>query len=105
MVLGNDLRHGLEDRGAQVIGLAASVDQALHYVHLRPDLEGAVLDIRLGNQLCYPVANVLLERGIPFLFATGYESWTIPRAYVGIARLRKPLHPDEIADVLFNVMC
>ncbi len=105
LLLGNELRRGLEAQGAQVIGPVASVDQALHHVQSCAGLDGVVLDVRLGSEQSYPVADLLIERRVPFLFATAYPDWAIPSAYAGIARLRKPVDAGEVADILFNVMC
>jgi DNA-binding response OmpR family regulator len=35
------------------------------------ELDAAILDINLGGQDCYVVANTLQQRGVPFAFATG----------------------------------
>ena len=103
-LIAHDLCDYLQTYGAQVIGPAVSVDQALHYVEACPHLDGVVLDVQLGEELSYPVADVLVERQVPFLFATAFPSWVIPSAYAGVARLRKPVDPVEVTDVLLNVM-
>ena len=105
LLLGTELRRGLEAQGAEVIGPLATVEQALQYIQGCADLDGVVLDVRLGNEQSYPIADVLVDRRVPFLFATAYPDWVIPLAYVGIARLRKPVDPAEVADILFNAMC
>jgi len=35
-------------------------------------IDGAILDVNLGGEKVFPVADVLAQQGIPFLFATGY---------------------------------
>jgi hypothetical protein len=42
------------------------------------DLDLAVLDIDLAGEATYPVADVLRARGIPFVFATGYNLNALP---------------------------
>ena len=60
-----------------MIGPALTVDQALQYIDSCPDLDGVVLDVRLGEEMSYPVADVLVERHVPFLFATAFPDWAI----------------------------
>jgi DNA-binding response OmpR family regulator len=103
-LMAEELQHGLEDQGADVVGLAFTVDQALHYIDRHPYLDAVVLDVRLGEELSYPVADLLVERRVPFLFATAFPDWAIPSAYAGIARMRKPVDAAEVADVLVNAM-
>jgi len=71
----------------QVAGSAASVAQALTLVENDGDrLDGAVLDINLGNERVYPVADVLRGRGIPFVFTTGYDAAVVPDSYSEVPR-------------------
>src|SRR5436189_372660 len=74
-----DLTASLESLGVQVIGPAASVEEALALVHNNSDrIDGAVLDINLRNERVYPVADVLMARGVPFVFTTGYDAVAVP---------------------------
>ncbi len=65
----------LRDAGAEVVGPAPSVDDALRLVETiaaNGGISAAVLDINLGGQHVAPVADRLAALGVPFLFATGY---------------------------------
>ena len=65
----------LRGAGAEVIGPAPSVDDALRLVEaIAADggISAAVLDINLGGRHVAPVADRLAALGVPFLFATGY---------------------------------
>ena len=65
----------LRGAGAEVIGPAPSVDDALRLVEaVAADggISAAVLDINLGGRHVAPVADRLAALGVPFLFATGY---------------------------------
>ena len=42
-----------------------------------------MLDVNLAGDRSFPVADALAERGIPFLFATGYGLAGIEEAYRG----------------------
>lgn len=103
-LMAEELQHGLAEQGAHVVGLAFTVDQALHYIDRHPYLDAVVLDVRLGEELSFPVADLLVERRVPFLFATAFPDWAIPSTYAGIARMRKPVNAAKVADVLVNAL-
>src|SRR5438270_8852311 len=70
-----DIAASLEALGAEVAGPAASVAEALTFLERDGDrLDGAVLDVNLGKERVYPLADVLRSRGIPFVFTTGYDA-------------------------------
>jgi CheY-like chemotaxis protein len=87
-----DLTASLQSLGFEVVGPAGSVAEALALLETdgRP-LDGAVLDINLGNERVYPIADVLKARGIPFVFTTGYDVAAIPNAYAHVPRCQKPV--------------
>ena len=53
----------------------------------------AILDVNLGGEQVYPVARALRERGIPFMFATGYGERRLPSEFEGERTLQKPYIP------------
>lgn len=94
-VVAQDLLEQLLSCGAQVMGPVATVAEALTLLesNLAPHL--AILDIGLGNQMVYPVADALRARAIPFLFATGYDVWAIPTGYADVPLIEKPVALGE----------
>src|SRR4051794_20667916 len=60
-------------------------------------LDLAVLDINLNGKLSFPVAEVLRERRIPFLFASGYGSRGLIEAYKDAVRIQKPFRSRDLA--------
>ncbi len=91
----------LRASGIDVLGPAATVADALALIGVEP-LNGAVLDINLRGDFVFPVADALIERGVPFIFATGYGSATIPERYSGVTRCEKPSEPEVILSALFG---
>src|SRR4051794_24920488 len=92
-----DLTASLESIGIEVIGPAASVEEALRLIQNKGDrLDGAVLDINLRNERVFPVADALTARGVPFLFTTGYDADSIPKAYAGAPRCEKPVAKAQL---------
>ena len=98
--IAEDIRQDFEHAGALVLGPVASVDAALHVIDAAERIDGAVLDVNLRNTLVFPVADALTARGIPFIFATGYEASRIPARFKAVKRCRKPIDPGILAQVL-----
>ena len=92
----------LEEQGCEVIGPATSVRQGLNLVE-KSTMNGAILDINLNGELVYPVARVLMDRNIPFLFTTGYSSLDVPSAFGSVPRLDKPVEPDLLIRALVQM--
>lgn len=59
----------------------------------------AVLDVNLGGgNTSYPVADLLLERRIPFLFATGYHAGGMDPRFEECPKIQKPFTPTDLAN-------
>nr|WP_086491861.1 HWE histidine kinase domain-containing protein [Novosphingobium panipatense] len=58
----------------------------------------AVLDINLGDQTSFPVADRLLEKGVPFFFASGYgEQAKLPDEHRARMVIQKPYTAHNLA--------
>jgi CheY-like chemotaxis protein len=98
-MIGLQLEQALEARGCEVVGVAVDVEQALDLIDSEHP-EGAVLDINLGGERSFPVADELTRMGVPFVFCTGYAGETvIPERFRDVPLLRKPFDPESIADL------
>lgn len=86
----------LTDLGYDVVGLATNLEEALKLARVH-EVDLAVLDINLGGELSFPVADVLRERKIPFLFVSGYTSGGFSETYRNDVRLRKPFRAPDLA--------
>ncbi|WP_064706370.1 response regulator [Rhizobium bangladeshense] len=100
-LIARDLVQLLRNDGAEVIGPVATVDAALDLIDETPSLDGAVLDINLQGEMAYPIADVLTKRGVPFVFATGYDDAAILGRYRDVPRCEKPVAILKIAQSLF----
>jgi len=98
----DDLKWELSQRGAEVVGPAGSVKEALDLLADPRRLDGAVLDINLRGEFVYPVADELYRRNVPFVFATGYDAWIIPERYASAPRVKKPVHVEELMRTLLS---
>ena len=89
----------LGDLGCTVVGPAARLDEALDLAKAG-ELDCAVLDVNLGGQPIFPLADVLREKGKPFAFATGYGDAGLRDVDKGTPVLQKPFRESDLARVL-----
>jgi CheY-like chemotaxis protein len=101
--LAQDLAEYLNHLGVEVVGPVGTVTDALELLHYA-DIQGAVLDINLRGERVYPVADVLEQKQVPFVFASGYGEELEPNAYTDIPRCIKPLDFAELANTLLDQM-
>jgi CheY-like chemotaxis protein len=86
-------------RGCREVWIEASVDGALERLRTQcPDL--AVLDVNLGRQLVFPVAEQLERMGVPLLFATAHPHDWMPSGWQHAPMLRKPYELPDLLDAL-----
>jgi hypothetical protein len=55
-----------------------------------------MLDVSLGGEMVFSVADALMSRGVPFVFTTGYDRSVFPERYAAMPRLEKPVDPSAI---------
>ncbi|HEX4710436.1 response regulator [Phenylobacterium sp.] len=89
----------LTDLGCTVIGPASRLDEAFELARAS-DIDCAVLDVNLGGQPIFPLADLLRERGLPFAFATGYGDAGLREVDRGAPVLQKPFREGDLARVL-----
>lgn len=93
----------LADLGCETVGPFGSVAQALSAAGTEP-IDLAVLDVNLGGEMVYPVAERLGERDIPFLFVSGYGDDAISEGYVGWKVCAKPFRAKELARMMASLL-
>lgn len=93
----------LGELGHEVAASCARLDEAVSTARtIACDL--AVLDINLSGQKSFPVAEALKERGVPFLFATGYGGSVLPPGLAGTQVLHKPYSLEDLKSALLHVL-
>jgi CheY-like chemotaxis protein len=93
----------LNELGCEVVGPAGSVQHGLDLIASR-ELDGAILDINLGGQDCYLVANTLRQRGVPFAFASGGSETGADSAFKDSIFLQKPFDFEGVKGVLGKLL-
>jgi CheY-like chemotaxis protein len=89
--------------GAIVVGPAVDTATAVALATAEP-IDCAVIDYALVGGTSLPAADALLSRGIPFLFASGYDAAGIDRRYAHIPRVEKVYTSDELLQMVEKVM-
>ena len=89
----------LDDLGHTLAGEAARIDEALQLAR-QAEFDVAILDVDLNGQPIWPVAEVLVARGLPFVFATGYGQRGVPEPYRGTPTLGKPFDADALEQAI-----
>jgi len=82
----------LESRGWEIVGPAASAEEAMRLIDGSSLPDVAVLDVNLGGQMVYPFADWLRSRDVPFLFCTGYEQLDDHKRFSNWPTIRKPVN-------------
>lgn len=80
-LLADHLADVLGTLGATPVGPAGSVVHALQLIARTGHIDAAILDVELDGERVYPVADALRERGIPFVFSSGYSIDAIPERF------------------------
>lgn len=100
--IAEDMRRDLERAGADVIGPAGSVQDALDLLVENSGCDGAVLDVDLSGETSYPVADELAARDIRYIFTTGCNAARIPPRYAAITRCEKPVEMRKLIAALMS---
>ncbi len=93
------LQDMLDALGHTLAGVAGRMDVASALARLA-EFDIAILDVNLNGQPISPVVEVLVARGLPFVFATGYGQRGVPEPYRKTPTLQKPFQADALARAL-----
>ena len=92
------LREALDELGFSVLGPFNRISEAM--IALRNNrIDAAVLDVNLGGELIYPLADVLAADHVPFVFITGYGAEEIEPRYARVPVLQKPIEATALKSV------
>lgn len=91
----------LLDEGAEIVGPASSVAQAMKLA-ATAKIDAGFLDVNLNGEDSHGIAAKLRERGIPFVYATGYG--TGGELNTNAPVIQKPYLPVQVVEVLERLM-
>jgi two-component SAPR family response regulator len=101
VLVASDLERILKRAGYVVIGPAGSVAEALVQI-VQQNIDGAVLNIKVGQELTSPVLDVLAGAHIPFVFVSSYPKDLVPLHYRGRPFVTRPYLEFKILKLLAN---
>lgn len=91
----------IEDHNGVVIGPVTTLEQG--FTALRDHAPDAcILNIRLGPNMVYDLADKLLERDIPFIFASAETRENIPDRFDNVPLHGKPIEMIKAASGLIR---
>lgn len=100
LVIALDCEDSIRSLGAAEVYTAATVDRALALVD-RSEIDFAILDFNLGDETSLPVATALFNRGVPFVFATGYgDAVDLQDMLRQVVVVRKPYDAAALANAI-----
>ena len=94
----------LSDLGCTVVGPAHELAAALALANGSEQIDAALLDVNLGGQSVFPVADALRARGVPSVFSTGYGEAGLREVDRGAPVLQKPFRAGDLARALHEAL-
>jgi DNA-binding response OmpR family regulator len=92
----------LIDLGHQVTGIAMRLPQAAEMARA-VDADVAILDINLDGRQSFSVAQMLRDRGVKLLFASGYGSPGLEAPFLGETVIKKPFEAKDLSAAIARV--
>ena len=93
----------LADLGCEVVASALRIDDALAKGRVMA-FDVAILDVNVAGERIDPVADLLVGRGVPFVFTTGYNRTSLPRAHRERTLVAKPYRAADLRAALGAVL-
>ena len=97
------MRDILTDLGFSVVGPFSRLSEAM-VAAVHEDIDAGIIDVNLGGEFVYPVAEVLLARDIPFIFVTGYGVESIDARFASAPVIKKPVQ-RQVLQTIFLPEC
>lgn len=102
--LADDICSALKELGAEIVGPAGDIGDAVVLVNSGQRIDAAVLDVNLKNESTLPIADGLRTRSIPFVFTTGYDRSVIDSRFEDIELFEKPINIMTMARSLARLL-
>lgn len=85
---------------AEAVGTIAEASQ----IAAAGAFDVAILDVNVDGEEVYPVADILAQRGLPFVFVTGYGENSLPAKYRSRPALQKPFQSEQLRSTLAGLL-
>jgi DNA-binding response OmpR family regulator len=98
-LLAQDLGDVLGESGAEIVGIASNLEDGVVHAHF-DKVDFAILDVDLRGESVFSIADILDERQIPYLFATGVSVGDLPERFQHHQVVRKPFATRTVLNAL-----
>ena len=99
MIIALDLEAMLEDLGHTVVETVSRVDRGMELAKTS-DIDMAILDINVRGQTSFPIAQILRDRSVPFIFSSGYGEGGLIDGFRDELVLTKPYDTEGLRRIL-----
>jgi CheY-like chemotaxis protein len=89
----------LEELGHRIVAEAGTISAAEPLAR-NAEFDLAVLDINVGGTNIAPIAQIIADRGLPFIFVSGYGPEGRPQSFQDRPALRKPFLIESLAEMI-----
>jgi CheY-like chemotaxis protein len=103
ILIAMDIEQLLRDAGCTIVGPVSRVAEALELLQ-QNRIDAALLDINLGSEQVFPVADVLDDSGIPFVLITGHTMRPVPARHKERPIVTKPYRPNRVLAALVSAL-
>jgi CheY-like chemotaxis protein len=93
----------LADLGYDVAAAVGTIAEASELA-ANGSFDVAILDVNLDGQEIYPVAEILAQRGVPFVFVTGYGENSLSEPFRDRRALPKPFQAEQLEATLAELL-
>ena len=92
------MRDILTELGFTVVGPFSRLAEAM-VAAVHDEIDAGIIDVNLGGEFVYPVADVLAARKIPFVFVTGYGVESIDGRFGYVPIIKKPVQRQVLQNI------
>ena len=96
------MRDILTELGLTVVGPFSRLSEAM-IAAVHENIDGGIIDVNLGGEFVYPVADVLVAREIPFVFVTGYGVESIEGRFGHVPIIKKPVQRQALQKIFVPI--
>jgi CheY-like chemotaxis protein len=89
----------LGDLGCLVVGPAPNMAAARELLD-GEEFDAAILDVHIRGERVFPLCDLLVAKGVPFVLTSGYADWQMPEKWQDRPRLQKPYTIDQVEEAL-----
>lgn len=93
----------LVELGCSIAAVASNLDDGKKAAQTS-EIDLAILDVNIDGQQVFPIADILRDRKLPFIFITGYGARGLPEHYRDLPTLQKPFQMHDLEATLARVL-